>query len=62
MLQPETHLDIVRQRHSDLLRQARAGELALRMADSRREERRSFLARLRANTNARRSSTPATSA
>ena len=27
MLQPETHLDIVRQRHSDLLRQARAGEL-----------------------------------
>ena len=61
MLQPETHLDIIRQRHSDLLRQARAGELALRMADSRREERRSFLARLRAN-NARRSSTPATSA
>ena len=26
MLQPETHRDVVRERHSDLLRQARAGE------------------------------------
>ena len=47
MLQPETHLDVVRARHSDLLRQARAGELASRLGDSRREERRTFLARLR---------------
>ena len=47
MLRPETHLDVVRQRHSDLLRQARAGELAARLAAARREERRSFLSRLR---------------
>ena len=33
MLQPDTHLDIVRERHSDLLRQARAGELARRLAE-----------------------------
>jgi len=61
MLHPEAHLDMVRQRHSDLLRQARAGELAMRLAETRREERRSFLARLR-NNNTRRSSIPATSA
>jgi antitoxin (DNA-binding transcriptional repressor) of toxin-antitoxin stability system len=47
MLHPETQLDLVRARHSDLLRSARAGELATRLADSRREERRTFLARLR---------------
>jgi hypothetical protein len=47
MLQPETQLDLVRARHSDLLREARAGELARRMGESRREERRSFLARVR---------------
>jgi hypothetical protein len=47
MLQPETHLDVMRQRHSDLLRQARAGELAERLGAARREERRSFLSRLR---------------
>jgi hypothetical protein len=47
MLQPEAHLDVVRQRHSDLLRQARAGELAARVGESRRAERRSFAARLR---------------
>jgi hypothetical protein len=62
MLHPEAHLDMVRQRHSDLLRQARAGELAMRLAETRREERRSFLARLRSNNNTRRSSIPATSA
>jgi hypothetical protein len=48
MLQPEIHLDVVRERHSDLLREARKGELALRLRDARHEERRSFLARLRA--------------
>ena len=48
MLNPETELDIVRQRHSDLLRLARSGELAQRLGTARREERRSFLARLRA--------------
>jgi hypothetical protein len=43
---PETHLDDLRERHSDLLREARAGELAARIAESRRRERRSFLERL----------------
>ena len=47
MLQPETHRDVVRERHSDLLRQARAGELAARVAEGRREERRSLVFRLR---------------
>ena len=47
MQQPETHLDIVRARHSDLLRQARAGELAPRLAVGRREQRRSLAVRLR---------------
>jgi hypothetical protein len=42
---PETHLDL-RERHSDLLREARAGELAARIGESRRSERRSFLERL----------------
>ena len=62
MLQPETHLDIVRERHSDLLRQARTGELVLRLGAARREERRSFLSRLRDAPKPRQSSTPATSA
>jgi hypothetical protein len=48
MLQPEIHRDLVRDRHSDLLRQARAGELAARIAAARREERRSVLPRLHA--------------
>ena len=47
MQQPETHLDLVRARHSDLLRQARAGELAARLAAGRREDRRSLALRLR---------------
>lgn len=47
MQQPETHLDLVRARHSDLLRQARAGELAARLAAGRREERHSLALRLR---------------
>ena len=47
MQRPETHLDVVRERHSDLLRQARAGELAVRLAAGRREERRSLVERLR---------------
>jgi hypothetical protein len=57
MHQPETHLDIVRARHSDLLRQARAGELATRLAAGRRAERRSLVERLR-----RRETTPASPA
>jgi hypothetical protein len=44
-------LDIVRQRHSDLLREARAGQLAERLGSVRREERRSFLSRLRREPN-----------
>ena len=57
MLQPEAHLDVVRERHSDLLRQARTGELAVRIGESRRAERRSFLARLRLRPEPRRTST-----
>ncbi|MGH3092993.1 MAG: hypothetical protein ACRDOG_11815 [Gaiellaceae bacterium] len=47
MQQPDVHRDYVRSRHSDLLRVARAGELATRIGEARREERRTFLARLR---------------
>lgn len=61
MLHPETHLDVVRARHSDLLRSARTGELATRMAASRRDERRLFLARMRTRGEARQTSTPAAS-
>jgi hypothetical protein len=44
----DTHSDYVRARHSDLLRQARSGELAANLAASRREDRRSLFLRLRA--------------
>jgi hypothetical protein len=47
MQQPETHLDVVRARHSDLLRQARAGELAAQLAAGRRDDRRRLAVRLR---------------
>ena len=46
MPRPDIHLDYVRARHSDLLRQARTGELAARIGESRREERLTALARL----------------
>jgi hypothetical protein len=60
MQQPERHLDVVRARHSDLLRQARAGELAARLATSRLDERRSLLIRLRKRrTDAASSTAPA---
>ena len=59
MLQPEVHRDVVRERHSDLLRQARAGELATRLGEARRDERRSFLARLRRPSDPCQASTPA---
>jgi hypothetical protein len=42
----DLHRDYVRERHSDLLRRARTGELAARMGESRLDERRTFLARL----------------
>jgi hypothetical protein len=61
MHQPEIHRDVVRDRHSDLLRQARAGELASRLGAARQAERRMFLARLRHDRAPRRTSTPATS-
>ena len=48
MQQLDAHSDYVRARHSDLLRQARNGELAARLAESRREDRRSLFLRLRA--------------
>ncbi len=57
MLQPEVHRDVVRERHSDLLRQARSGELAARLAESRRIERRLFLERLRPGSEPGRTST-----
>ncbi|MGH3006923.1 MAG: hypothetical protein ACRDOS_13705 [Gaiellaceae bacterium] len=47
MQHPDVHLDYARARHSDLLRLARAGELGARIGEARREERRTFLARLR---------------
>jgi hypothetical protein len=47
MEHPDVHLDYVRARHSDLLRLARAGELAARVGESRRYERRTVLERLR---------------
>ena len=62
MLRPETHLDVVRARHGDLLRQARAGELAARLGEARQEERRSFLARLRRSPKPGQASTPAATA
>ncbi len=61
MLRPETHLDVVRERHSDLLRQARTGELAHRLGTARRDERRSFLSRMRSAPEQSRASSPATS-
>ncbi len=60
MQQLDAHSDYVRARHSDLLRQARSGELAARLAASRREDRRSLFARLQAR-NARDAATPVTS-
>ena len=58
----ETHLDYTRTRHSDLLRRARAGELANRLAESRSDERRFFLARRRHQRTPCQPSTPAASA
>jgi hypothetical protein len=43
----DLHRDYVRERHADLLRQARSGELAARLGEARREERLTFLVRLR---------------
>jgi hypothetical protein len=43
---PQTHRDYTCERHSDLLRQARQGELAARIAAARLDERRSFLVRM----------------
>jgi hypothetical protein len=50
-MHPESHLDIVRQRHSDLLREARADRLGERLGWARREERRTFLAWLQRKSN-----------
>jgi hypothetical protein len=61
MQHPDVHLDLTRTRHSDLLRRARAGELASRLAKSRNDERRLFLARHR-DRSLRRPSTPTASA
>ena len=46
-MQPERHLDYDRQRHADMLRRARCGELAAALAASREQERRFALAMLR---------------
>ena len=58
MQHPDVHLDYTRSRHSDLLRRARAGELASRMAESRSAERRFFLARRRDQAPAKRQHRP----
>ena len=58
MLQPEVHRDVVRARHSDLLRQARTGELAARLGEARREERRALATLLRRQQSPCRPSTP----
>jgi hypothetical protein len=63
MHRPEIHRDYQRDRHADLLRLARTGELAARIGRSRDEERRSFLARLQREPSAEPSAVrPATSA
>ena len=62
MQHPDVHLDYTRSRHSDLLRRAREGELASRMAESRSDERRFFLVRRRDQRTPCRPSTPAASA
>ena len=46
MPEPDLRRDDVRERHSDLLRLARTGELATRLAAGRREARMAILARL----------------
>jgi hypothetical protein len=46
VIHPDSHRDYMRQRHSDLLRQARSYELAKRIGEARDQERRTFLARL----------------
>jgi hypothetical protein len=61
MLHPERELDVVRQRHSDLLRLARSGELAQRLGTARLDERRSFLARFSAERRRYQPSKPAAS-
>ncbi len=62
MQHPDVHLDYTRTRHSDLLRRARAGELAQRLAESRSDERRFFLARRRNERAPCHPSTPTASA
>lgn len=47
MHKPEIHLDVARARHAELLREARAGQLAARLAAGRDAERRALTARLR---------------
>jgi hypothetical protein len=61
MQHPDVHLDYTRSRHSDLLRRARAGELASKLAESRSVERRFFLAQRR-DRSRRQPSTPTASA
>jgi hypothetical protein len=61
MQHPDVHLDYTRSRHSDLLRRARVGELASKMAQSRSDDRRFFLARRRDLALRRQPSTPSAS-
>jgi len=46
-MQPEKHRDYDRERHADLLRRARVGDLGAAIAASREQERRFALAMLR---------------
>jgi hypothetical protein len=55
MYNPNTHMEISRARHADLLREARSRELARRFS----EDKPGLLTRLRARFGAERSSHPA---
>jgi hypothetical protein len=44
---PQSHLAYHRERHADIVRAARHSRVAESVGESRREERRGFLARLR---------------
>jgi hypothetical protein len=47
MTNPQSHLAYHRERHADVVRAARHSRLAESVAESRTDERRGFLARLR---------------
>ena len=46
-MHPEIHRELQRERHAQLLREARSGRLAVAIAESRRADRRAWLPTLR---------------